>query len=379
MLVRDSLPHEADAVVIGSGIFGAAIAYNLVDAGLNVVVVERGDFCSEASGANFGLVSGSHRSPKLLADLTRRSEQIYANFKTTIGRDLQYEPTGVIRVGLNPEELEKVREWVELRRAVGIDAKFLSADELRSMEPMLPASMLGGGYSPEGGFIYPFSAVAGYLSRTQELGGKLVPFTEVTGITVRDRRVESVQTTRGSIRTRYVVNAAGAWAGNVSEMVQLYTPIIPIRGQVLVTEPVKGFRNHVISGLFPSLGKTWAGNGLIGSIQEDVGFDKSVTLATLRKFAMGIAEYYPSLKHIQVMRAWAGLRPKTPDRVPILGESEQVRGFILATGGFDIGMMLGPAVGEALRDVVLGSPPAFDLTVARPERFTESQAPLRSQ
>jgi len=369
MLVADALPRRADVVVVGAGVFGAATAFHLAEAGVDAVVVERGDFCSEASGANVGLVSLSPRPPGLMADLCRHATDLYESLIERLGREVYFQPTGVIRVGMTEESLADVIDWAECQRSVGIEVEVLSGDKLRELEPLLPEGVLGGCHTPRGGFVSPFAVVAGYLERARELGAKLVPMTTVTGITVRGGRVVSVETTRGRIETETVVNAAGAWAGEVSAMVGLHTPVIPIRGQVLVTEPLTCLPRRVVMGISPSIRSTWAANGIIGSIQEDAGFEKRVTLAVMRDFARGITEMYPHLRHVQVIRAWSGLRPKTPDRMLILGQTHQVRGFVVSTGGFDIGMMLGPAVGEVVADVVLERTPRFDLTPARPDRF----------
>jgi glycine/D-amino acid oxidase-like deaminating enzyme len=368
----DPLPSQADAVVIGSGIFGAASAYNLAAAGVNVVVVERGDFCGEASGANVGLVTISTKPPGLLLDLALRTASLYPTLNDTLGRWVHYERTGGLNVAVTPEGLEERRALTELQRSVGVEVYHVTGDELREMEPLLPKSVLGGSYCPNDGVVYPFAAVAAFLERAHELGMRFVPRTEATGIEVRDGRVSAVRTSRGTIRTSHVINAGGAWAGLVSEMAGLNTPVIPVRGQVLVTEPVDGLPERVILGVEPSIRKTWAGNGVIGSTKEYAGFEKRTTPATIRHFAQGITEMYPDLKDVQIIRAWSGLRPSTPDEMPILGESERVRGFVLAAGGFRNGMLYGPAVGEVIRDVVLGKDPAIDISEARPERFESS-------
>jgi glycine/D-amino acid oxidase-like deaminating enzyme len=365
MRTGDQLPARSDVVVIGSGIF----AYNLTAAGMSVTVIERGDFCGEASGANVGLITSTSKEPGLLLDLGRRSVDLYTRLDEILGRFVHFEQTGSMTVAITPEGLEARRDLTLRQQAVGVDVYHLDGDEARELEPSLPEIVLGSSYCPHDGVVYPFAVVAAYLERAMELGMRFVPHTDVVGVDVQDGRVQRVRTTRGTIATNHVVNAAGAWAGDVAAMAGLEIPVIPVRGQVLVTEPLDGLPDRVILGIDPSIRATWAANGLIGSTKEYVGFEKKNKLETMRDFARGLTAMFPHLTDVQVIRGWSGLRPGTPDEMIVLGESEQISGFVTATGAFRNGMLYGPAVGEVIRDVVLGKPPAFDLTPARPERF----------
>lgn len=374
--MANELPESADVVIVGSGILGASIAFNLAEAGANVVVVERGDFCGEASGANVGLVTVSTKAPGLLLDLARRSVDLYPTLSERLGSDIKYERTGGIVVAMTPEQLDARHKLTEEQRAAGIDVRHVTGEEILDLEPILPETILGGSYCPTDGVIYPFAIVAAYLERAQELGMRFVPRTEVTGIQVQDGRVTGVETSRGTVRAGHVVNAAGAWAGVVSEMAGVNAPVVPVRGQVLLTERMQPFTKHVVLGVEPSLRQTWAGNALIGSTTEYVGHEKINTLKTIRHFAQGMVSAFPGLADTHIIRSWSGLRPGTPDEMPILGESKAVKGFVIATGAFRNGMLYGPAMGEVITEEILGKPLSIDIDVARPERFEQQEAPI---
>jgi sarcosine oxidase subunit beta len=372
--VSVAIPDRVDVVVVGSGIVGSAVAFNLAEAGAKVAVVERGEFCGEASGANVGLVTISTKAPGVLLDLARLSIGLYPTLSERLGRDIQYRRSGGIVVAMTPEALDARRRLTEVQQAEGLDVRHVTAEEALDLEPSLPETILGGSYSPLDGYVYPFAIVGAYIARAAELGARMVPKTEVTGFRIEGDRLTGVETSRGTIATEWAVNAAGAWAGAVSELAGLKTPVIPVRGQVLLTEPMPPFVRHVVLGVEPSLRQTFAGNGVIGSTTEYVGHVKLNTLVTMRHFARGIIGMYPHLGDTQIIRMWAGLRPGTPDEIPIVGASRRIKGFAVGGGTFRYGMVYGPAVGQVLAEEIMGKPLSVNVDAARPERFEERPA-----
>lgn len=368
------LPESTDVVVIGAGIVGASVAYNLAKSGFQVVIVERGDFCGEASGANVGLLTAATKVPGLLFELAHRGVQRYATLTEELGKDIKLHQIGTLVVATTPEELAERRALTEAQRAAGMDIQHVTAEEARAIEPRLPGEVLGGAFYPLDGYVYPFLVVSAYLDAAASLGARFVPHTTVRGVRVEGNRVAGVETDRGRIACSWVVNAAGAWAHEVSAMVGLHTPMVPVRGQVLVTEPVGAYVSTIVMGFAPSLRPTWAGNLTIGSTTEQAGYVKQTSLAVIRRYAQGIVALYPDLAETQVIRGWTGLRPGTPDGLPYLGESEQVGGFVLATGTFRDGVLYAPAVGEVIAAAMRGEAPPFDIAEASPERFEAARA-----
>ncbi|HET8522499.1 MAG TPA: FAD-dependent oxidoreductase [Thermomicrobiales bacterium] len=365
------LSPMAEVVIIGSGIFGAAIGYHLAEAGLNVVIVERGAFCGEASGANVGLVTVSAKPIGVLFDLAWMGQRRYETLSERLGRDIHFRQPGTMNLTSTPEDLAERRQLTEAQRERGLDVRHISGDEARELEPWIPDSILGGSFCPTDGGVYPFAVVKAYLAKAQELGVKLFVGAEVTGVSVENGRATGVETTRGPIRAKWVVNAAGAWAERISAMVGLRTPMTPVRGQLLVTLPLPPLMNRVVFGVEPSVRQMYSGNSIVGSVTQRAGFDKRLTPQTIRALARGIVELHPALASAPVIRGWAGLRPGTPDEMPILGVSRRVPGFVIATGGFRNGILYGPAAGQLIADDILGRPLEIDIDPLRPERFEE--------
>lgn len=367
----ESFPPAADAVVIGAGIFGAAVACHLAEAGMRVVVVEQGEFCGEASGANVGLVTASAKPMGPLFDLAWMGLRRHATLEARLGRPTSFRQPGTMNLATTPDDLAARRALTEAQRERGLDVRHIDGDEARELEPWVPGSVLGGSFCPVDGAVYPFAVVQGYLVQARAHGARLFIQTKVTAVTQAGGRVVGVETTRGPIRAPWVVNAAGAWAGEIGAMAGVCIPTEPVKGQVLVTVPLPTFRHprHIVFGVEPALRQMPAGNALIAATIEHAGFDKRLTPAAIKMFAREITALHPQMAAVPLLRGWAGLRPGTPDDLPILGASRQAPGFVAAAGAYRNGILNGPAVGELIAAEMLGHTPEMNLDPFRPERF----------
>jgi glycine/D-amino acid oxidase-like deaminating enzyme len=218
-----------------------------------------------------------------------------------------------------PGKLALIRRACQGYQRAGVPVEWLDADGVRQCEPAFSHDgILGGAFCPLNGQLNPLLLTRALAMSAQRAGARLLLGTEVRGIAQDGGRVRAVQTTAGDIPCGFVVNAAGAWAADIGAMVGLELPVIPARGQILLTEPVPRFIHRVVSGSEPSARQTRRGNVIIGSTVENVGFDKRVTAATIDHFARGVLPHYPRLRGLSVIRAWAGLRPASPDHKPII-------------------------------------------------------------
>lgn len=383
-MMATATPATADVVVIGSGSIGAACAYELAGAGLSVVVVDRGNLTSGTTAACEGNILVSDKGPGPELDLAVRSRRRWGELAEELDLDIEFDPKGGVVVAAGQPEAVALADLAARQRGVGIDAVAVTGEELTALEPHIaPGLPLGMSY-PQDAQVQPVRASAALLRRARDRGATVLPQTEVTGIeTDAVGRIRAVTTTRGTIATPTVVNAAGAWSGEVAALVGLAWPIEPRRGHILVTEPVGQLIHHKVydAGYVGTLTAepgaaqvsavvegTRAGTLLLGSSREFVGWDRRIDGELVRRIGARAVELFPVLAGVRVLRAYVGFRPWLPDHLPAIGEEPTVPGFVQANGHEGAGICLGPATGMAVRDLVTGRTPEADVSAFRPDR-----------
>lgn len=359
---------STDAVIIGGGAIGAAVAFSLAKAGVRITLVERRGLAHEASGANVGLVtlfsihSFTEPDPGPLYNLARAGADAYLSLGEEVGLDIEYERSGGVFVVDTEEKLQAIRRAYEGYKAHGVPVEWLGPDGVRACEPAFSSDrILAGVFCPLNGYVNPLLATRALALGARRLGATFLLGTVVHGISCDRGRVETVRTSAGDIPCKFVINAAGAWAAEIGAMVGVEIPVRPARGQILLTEAVPRFIRRIVMGAEPSARQTRRGNVIVGSTVENVGFDKGVTPQTVAEFARGALQHYPRLRGLQVIRAWAGLRPATPDNIPILQLLEEPQGFCLATGHSRRGIIQAPATGQLVAEMIMEKPPSIPL------------------
>ena len=230
----------ADVVIIGSGIVGSSVAYHLAEAGCrNVLVVEREAHQGQGStGKSMGGVRAQFSTPVNI-EMSRYSINFFARFDEVVGHPADYRPHGYLFLATSERHLEYLKANHARQQALGVNnVEFVTREDVLQMVPQLRTDdMVGGTFCPTDGFVDPHSVMMGFMLRARELGVRLWLETRVTGIDVEGGQVTGVETTRGRIATRTVVNAAGAWAAEVARMAGASLPVEPLRRQLVPTEP----------------------------------------------------------------------------------------------------------------------------------------------
>jgi glycine/D-amino acid oxidase-like deaminating enzyme len=240
MSVPGGAPARAAAVVIGAGAFGAATAYHLARRGLDVALLDQHALGSQTSPRAAGLTSQADRLP-VLARLRREACDAFARFEEEMGRSVGYHRSGSLRAAYTETGEARVREGLATAQALGIPAALISPAEAQGLAPHFiagtPRAIL---HVPDDGWLDPARLAVAYAARAAELGARAMPFTRVTGLLAEGGRAAGVATDRGEIHAPVVVDAAGAWTARVAAGAGLRVPLVPVRHQLLVTEPIPG-------------------------------------------------------------------------------------------------------------------------------------------
>jgi sarcosine oxidase subunit beta len=373
--------QTADVVIIGGGIVGSSIAWHLTAAGCkSVLVIERESAQGKGStGKSMGGVRAQFSTPVNI-QMSLYSIPFYARFDETLGHPGGYRPQGYLFLATKDSHLAYLRTNFEKQKALGLETvRMLPAEEIRSMLPQLRSDdILGGSFCSTDGFVDPYSAMNGFMASAIEKGATLWKKTEVTGITKDQRGISGVETSRGHVSARVVVNAAGAWAAQVAKMAGIDLPVEPLRRMLVPSEPFEGFPNSSPMVIDMSTGFHFRpeGRGFLlawNDPDETPGYKTDFEPSFIEKILTHAASRVPSFENLPVnpKRAWAGLYEMSPDHHAILGPVDQIQGFFLANGFSGHGVMHAPSTGKILSDLILDGKTGVvaDVSVLGFERF----------
>ncbi len=377
---------QTDVVIIGGGVIGCSIAWHLAKYKLDVTVVERGDVASGSSGACDGLVFLQSKKPGIHLELALESRRRFDKLAQRLPTPIEYKATGGMVVAETRTEMDAMAQFVDDRRKIGLDAALLDSDQARRREPHLSGRIAGASYSPLDGQVNPIALTLGFALGARSSGVRVITGAAVRDVETTAGRASAVETEAGRIAADVVVNAAGAHAPDIGAMVGLTIPIAPGRGQIIVTETrppmitscmlsakyIAAKYNPAIAdkqGEGISIEQTESGNFLLGSTREFVGYDKRTTTRGLKRIAAKTTGVIPALERIHVIRAFAGLRPFTPDGLPILGMVDPVDGFVMAAGHEGDGIALAPITGALIAQRIAEGKSDIPLDAFRLDRF----------
>ena len=342
-----------DAIIAGAGIIGVSLALELRERGLNVWILDRAEPGQEASSAAAGmLAAGGFETPPALRPLALESARIFPEFVRKL-QELSEMETDFRRHGT----------IVFGDETAPPGAKQLSSDELQQREPFL-RSPSGPAFFVQEDSVDPRLLMQAALAAARQTRVEVRGHVEVKGIRAAGNGVE-VLTDSGACACAQAINCLGAWSG---------APVKPRKGQMLYLQPTRtDLLSHVVHAPEVYLVPRSTGKILVGATVEDVGFDKTVTPSTINEFHRIAGRYLPELASAPVAESWAGLRPGTPDDLPILGATD-IRGVFIATGHFRNGILLAPVTAKIMADLVTGKTPTQDISAFGVSRFAPARA-----
>jgi sarcosine oxidase subunit beta len=380
------MKQTADVVIIGGGIVGASVAFHLAERGCtDVLVLERE---AEQGLGSTGRATGGVRAQFATAiniRMSRYSIDFFTRFEEATGYACGYEPAGYLFVATSEAQFDYLKQTRERQLAEGLtNVELVGADEIARRVPGLRTDdVTGGSFCQTDGFIAPLKVLGGFTGSAMKRGVRVWTKTEVTGIESEGGRVSEVQTTRGRISTRAVVNAAGAWAAETARMAGVEIPVMPLRRQLVSVKP----RVPVPEGLpmvidmsdgfhFRPEARDLASHGVLLAWPDEAetqGFETDFDPAFAGKVLRRARERIPNLlagATLNESRCRAGLYELTPDHHAIIGEAPGVGGLFLANGFSGHGVMHSPATGRILAELILdGRAELMDVSALGAERF----------
>jgi len=419
------LPKAADVVIIGGGIIGSATAYYLAKRGLSVAVVEKGRVAGEQSSRNWGWCRQQDRDQAEIP-LIKESLRIWGDLGSEIGADTGFRRTGVLYATQDPQELAKWERFAENARRYQLHSRLLSAAEAQAMTPGCDTKWIGGLHTPSDGRAEPSMAAPAIATAARKLGATIHQNCAARGLETEAGAISGVVTEHGTIRTRKALCAGGAWSSLFCRRHGIDLPQLTVRASVLRTEAAPevfdsalgtpsfgirrrldggftvGYRNQVSFHVTPDairyFRRFWpAFRYERRNIKLEIGPDFLKALMTPRNWpldkpspfeavrvldpepdrklldrALGNFKVgYPTLNHIKMAEAWAGMIDITPDALPVISPVEAIPGFYLATGFSGHGFGIGPGAGRLAADLIAGETPIVDPKAFRYSRMID--------
>ncbi|MEE8110423.1 MAG: FAD-binding oxidoreductase [bacterium] len=390
------MPNSTRVVIIGGGIIGTTVACFLAREGLKVLLVERDAIAGGTTAKNTGVLSLCSRPADHRAALALFGRTLYEELRPGLAEDFMFDRRGSMVV-LSPDTaatMEYLEDTQRGMRALGAEVEILEAKEVKRRAPALGIEVLGALLDPSGTLVDAVAIARAMAADALSRGAELREFEPVRAILTRGGRVAGVRTDKGEIEADTVILAAGIWSPFVVRDLGIQVPIVPRRGQFLITEETGAVSRHLIQSASYVLDKTAGerkdeeamprfrfsftlqqhgpGHCVLGSTREFAGYDERLTEEGRKAILEAARRWFPEVSKLRIDREVAGLRPWMPDHHPVVGPSSQVEGLWYATGHEGDGINLAPVTGWVIAALMAGRPaeiPNVDPSLLLPDRL----------
>ncbi|HEX4642857.1 MAG TPA: glycine oxidase ThiO, partial [Candidatus Acidoferrales bacterium] len=369
-----------DAVIVGGGIIGGSIAFELARRNLRVVVLDRQELMREASWAAAGMLSPAPDCPAAipLVPLARASLALYPQFIGAVEEASAlrsgYHAGGALEVIFHGDAERELSTLVALHRGLGLACEPLALDDAQKMEAGLGRDARAAAFLPDECSVEPRALAAAVLAAAGTAGAELRPGVAVTSLAPDGKTCVGVKTSGGeTIHAAQVVLAAGCWSSQIPEAASC-APTIPVRGQMVALRHTGKPIRHVLRsehGYLVPRGERSPQTVVAGSTIENAGYEKRTTSGGLEKILTAANELVPELAQAEIIETWCGLRPGTPDQLPILGPAE-IDGLVYATGHYRNGILLAPVTAKLIGEWVADRRTSMDWEAFSPLRFSRA-------
>ncbi|HXN00113.1 MAG TPA: glycine oxidase ThiO [Candidatus Dormibacteraeota bacterium] len=366
-----------DVAIAGAGLIGSAIALELARAGLHVGVFDRQEPGREASWASAGILSPAPENPGMIpmVPVGMASMALYPEFIANVEgisrRDTGYRKKGTMEALFSRNAREELSTLVALHHGLGLKAEALSADEAREMEPALSEDIEAAMFRPDEGAVDNRALTGAVLEAAKISGVEIFADKGVRAVSRAGNRCTGLLIQNETVEAEFTVVAGGCYSGEI-EGVAPYAPVAPAKGQILALRHSDVKIGRVLWSENIYLVPRPDGRVIAGATVENAGFDKHLTAGGLQKLVNGATELAPQLASARVEEIWAGLRPDSPDHLPIIGPTD-VDGLLIATGHFRSGIVLAPITAKLICEWITKKSVSLDWDRFSPMRFQQAR------
>jgi sarcosine oxidase, subunit beta len=380
---KGPVPPRTEIAIVGGGVMGLAIAYYLARRGLDdVVVLERGYLAEGASGRNGGGVR-QQWSTEINIRLMQESVELCRRFAVDLGVNVWFRQGGYLFLARSAKEVARLERNIGVQNRCGVATRMLDPKSAKEIVPELDLTgIVGAAYNPTDGILFPWPFLWGYARQAAAHGVRIFTQTPVTQLSVEGDGFV-IDTPRGNVRARRVINATGAWSPQLARMIGVEVPTYPIRHEICSSEPLKPFLRPMVSELSSGLYCSQSMRGeIVGGVSlpgHGSTYAMGSTLEFLSTYARRLVRLMPILGDIKILRQWAGPYDQSPDGNPIVGAAPAHPNFFLACGFVGHGFMMAPIVAKLYAEWLTGGTKHEIFERYTLARFTDGSAPAHEK
>lgn len=369
------IKDKAGIVIIGGGVTGCSIAYNLAQKGYTDIVLLERDYLASGATGRCGAGIRQQWGTEMNCKLAKNSMEVFENMNDILGtkRDIELKQEGYLLLAFSEKEIDQFDKNIKLQHSLDIPSRKVSPEEAKELVPHLNTDeVLGGTFCKTDGHANPFRVTEAYAEAAERLGVDIYTYTEAKDIKIKNAKIQGVETDRGFIKTNRVVDAAGGFSREIASMVGIDLPVKPERHQILVTERTDPLQKPMVMSFSYNIYCQQTPDGSFvmgfGEPNEPDSHNIQASWQFLEEMAEKAVNLLPVLGNIRVVRQWAGLYNVTPDAQPILDKAFGIDDFYIAAGFSGHGFMIAPMTGLYMAEMILGQETTLDLDL-NPERF----------
>ncbi len=367
---------QYDVIIVGGGVIGNAMAYNLKKAKSNVLVLESSEIGNGGSSRNGGGVRQSGRDPRELPLAMYAIKDLWPGLSEELGVDVEYHKQGNLRLGKTEAHAKILQNIVNQGLALGLELRLVDNQEARDICPYMSKEVTVASYCPTDGHANPMKATLAFYKKAREMGASFISGEKVTGIKLQKGKINGVVTESNLYEAPIVIVAAGIESKPIINTVGIDIPMHRMLLEALITE--------VQPPMFPQMLGTAAadfyghqtdhGSFVFGGSSGLEPFTSEEAMPITRTYTApsicrGIMGYFPVLRSVNIVRTWSGFTDETADHVPVLSRVDELPGLYLACGFSGHGFGIAPAVGQLMAELVVEGKPSLSLDAFRYDRF----------